>query len=293
MTELVSPKQVAQAIGVSESSLKRWCDQGVIETVRTVGGHRRLSVSSVIAYLQKTGHTLVAPEILGLPPLTSGAGQRSLAKAQVALLEALTQGQHVAARQIVFEAFTAHHPMCVIADELIAPTFHEIGRQWDCGEVAVYEERYASEIITRILWDLRRIHEGPELNSPRAIGGALESDHYSLPNHLAELVLRDAGWDAISLGPHLPVETLELAIQQHQPRLVWLSVSHFQCENKFVADVERLRSAAAAIKAPFVIGGRMLCEELRQKLGDIACCDSMRQLDAFARALIQSNTAEP
>ena len=293
MTGLVSPKQVAQAIGVSESSLKRWCDQGVIETVRTVGGHRRLAVSSVIAYLQKTGHTLVAPEILGLPPLTSGAGQRSLAKAQGALLEALTHGQHVAARQIVIEAFTAHHPMHAIADELIAPTFHEIGRQWDCGEVAVYEERYACEIITRALWDLRRINQEPMPGTPKAIGGTLESDHYSLPNQLAELVLRDAGWDAISLGSHLPVETLELAIHQHQPRLVWLSVSHYQCENKFVADVVRIRSATAAIQAPFVIGGRMLCEELRHRIGEIACCDSMRQLDAFSRALIQSHTAGP
>lgn len=293
MTELVSPKQVAQAIGVSESSLKRWCDQGIIETVRTVGGHRRLAISSVIAYLQKTGHTLVAPEVLGLPPLTTGAGQRSLAKAQVALLEALTHGQHVVARQIVIEAFTARHPLYAIADELIAPTFHEIGRQWDCGEVAVYEERYACEIITRILWDLRRINEEPDPNSPKAIGGTLESDHYSLPNHLVELVLRDAGWNAISLGPHLPVDSLEQAIQQHQPRLVWLSVSHFQCENKFVADVERIRAAAAGIKAPFVIGGRMLCEALRKKMGDIACCDSMRQLDAFSRAMIQSNSTEP
>ena len=38
MNELVSPKQVAHAMGVSESSLKRWCDQGLIPTVRTAAG---------------------------------------------------------------------------------------------------------------------------------------------------------------------------------------------------------------------------------------------------------------
>ena len=107
MDKLLSPKQVAVAIGASESSLKRWCDQGLIETVRTAGGHRRLSVSSVLGYLQKTGHQLIAPEILGLPPLTAGAGQRSMAKARGALLDALTQCHDTAARQIVIEAFTA------------------------------------------------------------------------------------------------------------------------------------------------------------------------------------------
>jgi predicted site-specific integrase-resolvase len=29
---LLTPKQVARAIGVSESSLKRWCDKGVLPT---------------------------------------------------------------------------------------------------------------------------------------------------------------------------------------------------------------------------------------------------------------------
>ncbi|RLS39888.1 MAG: MerR family DNA-binding transcriptional regulator [Planctomycetota bacterium] len=288
MSELVSPKQVAQAIGVSESSLKRWCDQGLIETVRTAGGHRRLAVSSVMGYLQKSGHRLIAPEVLGLPPLTVGAGQRSLSKAQTALIEALTQGQDLASRQIVVEAFLAGHPMHAIADELVAPAFHEIGRQWGCGEVAVYQERHACEIMARVLADLRRMTERPPSESVKAIGGTLECDYYSLPNQLVELVLRNVGWDAVSLGCNLPADSMVIAIQQQRPRLVWLSVSHYECEEKFVSAVESIRAAAFAIRAPFVIGGRMMCESLRQKVGEIACCDSMVQLDAYAHALLQT-----
>lgn len=288
MSELVSPKQVAHAIGVSESSLKRWCDQGLIETVRTAGGHRRLAVSAVLGYLQKSGHRLVDPEILGLPPLTAGAGQRSIAKAQTALIEALTQGQDLASRQIVVETFLAGHPMHEIADELVAPAFHEIGRQWGCGEVAVYQERHACQIMMRVLTDLRRMTERHPTGALKAIGGTLESDHYSLPNQLAELVLRNAGWDAVSLGCNLPAGTMVQAIQQQNPRLVWLSVSHYECEEKFISAIEQIRAAALANQSPFVIGGRMMCESLRQKVGEIACCDSMRQLDAYARALLQT-----
>ena len=286
MSELVSPKQVAHAIGVSESSLKRWCDQGLIQTIRTAGGHRRLSVSGVLAYLQRTGQELVSPEVLGLPPLTAGAGSRSLDKARIALMEALVKGQDDIARQIVIEAFRARHAMHVIADELIAPTFHEIGRRWGCGELAVYQERHACQIMTRIFGDLRRITEAPGDKAPRAIGGTLSSDHYSLPNHLAELVLRDAGWNAVSLGTHLPAESLELAIRQQRPGLVWVSVSHLECEEKFVADVERIAAAAQAIEAPFVIGGRMLCESIRLRIKVTACCDSMQQLDSLGRELL-------
>ena len=64
--ELLSPKQVAQALGVSESSLKRWCDQGLIATIRTGGGHRRLALPDVLRFIRDGEHRLVSPEALGL-----------------------------------------------------------------------------------------------------------------------------------------------------------------------------------------------------------------------------------
>lgn len=67
---VLSPKQVARAIGVSEASLKRWCDKGKLTLTKTAGGHRRLHVSSVLRFLKDSGRELVRPEILGLPPST-------------------------------------------------------------------------------------------------------------------------------------------------------------------------------------------------------------------------------
>ena len=62
--QLVSPKQVARVIGVSESSLKRWCDQGLIRMVRTAGGHRKMQISEVIRFVREHNHKLVNPELL-------------------------------------------------------------------------------------------------------------------------------------------------------------------------------------------------------------------------------------
>ena len=69
-SKLVSPKQVARAIGVSESSLKRWCDRGLIKTVKTAGGHRKMEIGEVLAFIRENDHALVAPELLGLPPVS-------------------------------------------------------------------------------------------------------------------------------------------------------------------------------------------------------------------------------
>ena len=70
MHEPLSPKQVARAIQVSESSIKRWCDKGVIPTKYTAGGHRRIPLGGLMDFLRSTKHTIAQPEILGLPATT-------------------------------------------------------------------------------------------------------------------------------------------------------------------------------------------------------------------------------
>ncbi|MFN9880569.1 MAG: helix-turn-helix domain-containing protein, partial [Planctomycetota bacterium] len=56
MKELFTPKQIAKAIQVSESSIKRWCDQGLIATSYTAGGHRRVQVSAFLEFVKTHGY---------------------------------------------------------------------------------------------------------------------------------------------------------------------------------------------------------------------------------------------
>ncbi len=48
MKQLLTPKQVARAIQVSESSIKRWCDRGTIPAEYTAGGHRRIPLAELV-----------------------------------------------------------------------------------------------------------------------------------------------------------------------------------------------------------------------------------------------------
>ena len=79
--ELLTPSQVAQAIGVSEASVKRWCNKGLLASFRTIGLHRRLPIDVVIQFIRSSGRPLLRPELIGLPPAT-GQGQTVLPRAQ-------------------------------------------------------------------------------------------------------------------------------------------------------------------------------------------------------------------
>src|SRR6185295_13435922 len=68
---LLTPRELADAIGASESALRRWVDAGDIHMSRTAGGHRRIPVQEAIRFIRESGATVVRPEILGLAGLES------------------------------------------------------------------------------------------------------------------------------------------------------------------------------------------------------------------------------
>ncbi len=286
--DFVSPKQVARALGVSESSMKRWCDQGLIRTVLTAGGHRKMSKADVLKFARSRGHAIISPELIGLPSGT-GHAEICLKRGQRSIVDALLSGQEDVARQIVYDLYLAKHSVAKICDEVIARAFHEIGDRWACHSADVYQERRGCEIALRLLLDVRRTL--PQTNSCwTAIGGTIEGDHYALPSIMVELVLRDLGIRATSLGNSIPWASWIKSVEETQPNVLWLSVSHICDGLTFLTEFAVLSRACQVAETALVVGGRALNNELRQQMTYSAFCDTMQHLEAFARTFLSQNS---
>lgn len=286
MKQNLSPKQVARAIGVSESSLKRWCDKGLLHPVRTAGGHRRLPVADVLQFVRQTGQALERPEVLGLPAAvgrTPMVWERAFEQFQAGLVA----GDETLSRQAAFDLYLAGHGIVEIGDGLVARAFREIGSRWEHGALEVFEERRAVEICLRLLFELRAVLSGPPGDAPLALGGTPETDPYRLPTTLIEVALRESGWRAESYGVSLPLGSLAEAVRRVRPRLVWLSVSHLADEEAFVANYAELFEAAHSLGAAVALGGNGLTPELRTRLRFSSYCENLRQLLDFAHSLWQ------
>lgn len=288
----LSPRQLAAAIGVSESSIKRWADRGLLPVERTAGGHRRLPVGGVIQFLRRGDLPLVRPEVLGLAAAPGngdapGDGDGGASGQDVGdLVAALVAGDEEEFRAAVFRRYIAGWSAAEICDRAIAPAFTELGVRWQHRDLEVYEERRGVEVCREVLFELRQaVPANGGAAVPRAIGGTLAGDWYSLPTAMAEIALREAGWWAQSLGSNHPAETLLAALEEQRPRLFWLSVSYLDDADGLVADVARLNAAAERRGAALVVGGRALGDELRRRLRCAAFCDDLRQLQALAAAL--------
>lgn len=283
MNQFVTPKQVSRAIQVSESSVKRWCDKGVIPSQKTAGGHRRIPLAGLLVFLRESKQPLVSPEVIGLPA-TTGQSHRVINRAAQQLTEALIRGDDEQCRSITFDLFLAEHSVGTICDHVFAPAFQEIGNRWECKDAEVYQERLGCSIALRVLHELRSLIPPPPEKAPIAIGGAVEGDQYHLPTSMVELVLRDAKWNAVSLGSNLPFQTLGEAIKTHHPQLFWLSASHVADESRFLSEYVEFYEEFG-MNVAIVVGGRALTEPLRQLMKYAAFCDNMQHLESFAQTL--------
>lgn len=281
MRTQVSPKQLARAIQVSESSVKRWCDQGVISTVRTAGGHRRIDMTDVLRFLRDHRYDLIRPEVLGLPATTGRTGW-ILDRAEASFREALLTGDEDRARQILFDLYLGKHELTTILDGVVAAALHGIGDRWRCGQAEIYQERRSCEICLRLLHELRLLTTPPAASHGMAMGGTPEGDHYQVPNAMVELVLRQTGWETNPLGTGLPFDTLRAALCEQRPRLFWLSVSHVRDEAMFLAGWNALCESAPP-DVSFVVGGQALTESLRQQMPRAHFCASLAELAVRAR----------
>jgi len=297
-----SPKQVAQALQVSESSVKRWCDRGVIRTDRTHGGHRRIPLEYLMEFLESTNRRIIDPQAIGLQDhrqlnrdalarLESQASERTDDGSLVSdpmlrdqFQRALLAGDEEQCRKVISSWYTLHGGMVSVADELLAPTFHAIGELWECGRADVYQERRGCEICIRLIHELRRLVSEPISDAPLAMGGTSEGDHYQVANQLIEIIFREAGWRTISLGSGVPFSSMLSAIERYRPRVYWLSVSYIADEDSFL---KQFQDFATAIPngTMLVVGGRCLTESLRRRMQFSAYCDSLRQLSMLARSL--------
>jgi MerR family transcriptional regulator, light-induced transcriptional regulator len=279
----VSTAQVAEALGVSVTTVKRWVDEGILPAQKTPGGHRKLLLAEVVRvtregdlpHLDLARLGLAAPDREPLDPAALSAR----------LLAALRQGDGGAARALVQEAHGAGLPAETLADAVVAPAMAQLGHEWEKGRLDVLHEHRGTQLCAAALYVLKAALEANAGEGrPVAVGGGPEGDPYLLANLLAELVLLEAGWEAINLGPNTPLASFRKALEEFRPRLLWLSVSSL-AGSGFLAGYPDLYRHAGRLGSAVAVGGRGLTETVRAGMPYTTFGDGMTHLAAFVRSL--------
>jgi excisionase family DNA binding protein len=285
----VSTAQVARALGVSVTTVKRWVDSDILPAHRTAGGHRKLLLADILRLAREENlpqadlASLVSkPQTVDLDDPRAIYEQllRAVSELDVALVSATLHG-----------AYQNGYSIETLADRVISPVMVEVGHDWEAGRIDVSHEHRATQAVVSALYELKASLRGePVANGPLAVGGAPEHDHYILASLLCDLVLMDAGWEVVDLGPHTPISAFLATAERLKPRLIWISVSHLRDADRFVSEYRDLYRLAEERGVAIALGGRALTDSIRQRFHYTTFGDGLTQLASFARTLYRPPT---
>jgi len=220
----LSPRALAEAIGVSESSVKRWVDQGLLEALRTAGGHRRIPRDAALRFVRARGLEVVRPDRIALDAAVAVASEVEPDDVAARFAELIEGGDEEGCVGLALGLFVGGWPPAAICDRIVQPAMARVGELWRHAAEGVLVEHRATTIALRVVAELRRL-QGPPRAGLVAVGGAPAGDPYLLGTRSAALTLASEGWTALDVGPDAPLEVFALAAERHGARLVWLSAS--------------------------------------------------------------------
>lgn len=283
--KFLSPRTLATAIGVSESSLKRWTDDGLLSATRTAGGHRRIAVTEAIRFVRSRAIGIEHPEVLGLPATRPLGAERGSDPDRAALLvEALKADDGEAARSIIVGPFLRGASVASICDGPIRGALTRIGELWKHGHEGILIEHRATDTCVQAINVIRSLLPAAPTSARRAVTGAPPADPYLLPSLMASAVLAEAGFRDLNLGPETPGAVYEEAIELHRPALVCLALNVDADTRHTRHLVETLAVRVHAQGGTLIVGGRGAAPSLGRVAG-VEVLQSMRELAGFARAL--------
>lgn len=290
---MLSPKQVAAAIGVSESSLKRWADAGRFKVTRTPGGHRRISLSEVVRFVREAHLSVRRPEAIGLPVLVArSADQASDPDVGKMLFDRLMAGEPEVLPAWAVEAYLAGSSIAEICDTGLRAALERIGHVWIDDSRGIFLEHRATDQAIAALYTLMQLVTDAgttQTHDPRpvAIGGAPSSDHCLIPSLMVACVLSGIGYRAMNLGPDVPIASLLDAARFFNANLVWMSICSTEIKPPSVETLNELAEELAAHDRALVVGGRRVNELVGPKHPNLIVCHHMTELAAFARGLLR------
>jgi excisionase family DNA binding protein len=289
----LTSREAARVLGVSEASVKRWADSGLLPGEKTAGGHRRFRPEDIAAIRRMSA----SEEAQSLP---RSAARLSAQPAQVP--EELGPGREAAlveetlrllldgADEELSALFVNLHlhgqTVAGIIDRFLCPAMRRVGHLWHSGELSVAQEHIAT-LTARL--GLRALEHGmgfPEEKGMIALCCSVEEDFHELPVRLATLTLEAGGFEVLDMGMSTPFSALTESLERFRPRLICVSSTILASLDRSAREYAEFHKAARRRRAQIVLGGAGFAdEEVRRRLPADLHAESFRQLEEFIETL--------
>ncbi len=234
---LLTTKQAAQLIHVHESSVKRWCREGLLPFDVTDGGHRRIELKDLLDFAETRKLECSMSNFpddfrevwRGLRSAQSKKNYDILCKRAYSWL---TNPQDDLFAPLIRFCLEQNLPFDELFDEVIAKSLRRMGKAWRENELNIGQEHYGTESVRDVMHEIRLNQEkeatglnGHQNDNSRrlAIIGCNAGNLHDLGAFAIRIILEKQGWETIYLGSNVPANDFGLLQARYNAQLVCIS----------------------------------------------------------------------
>jgi methanogenic corrinoid protein MtbC1 len=256
----LSTAHVARLFSVTETTVKRWADEGTLICQKTPGGHRRFMIRDVVEFADRNNFTPAgALELAGPDSLSPAIQLAVLSRDFGVLVDAFAQKALSPEKAGLFAylSYLYEHRIHLweIYDRVIQPGMVVIGNRWAEGNLDVGDEHRASYATLVALARLQtQIIIKPVIGKVAVCACVGEEQHH-LGLRCAAYLAESEGWTIHYMGARTPLQSLVAAVRGLKPDLVCLSTTGGGGKMLTEEALEDLSRVARECGALLVVGG--------------------------------------
>jgi excisionase family DNA binding protein len=214
-SEFLRLSEAARFLGVGDTTLKRWTEEGRVPCDRTAGGHRRFRRVEIETFKTRMGG--VAPAVAAPEPVRKSDSRERLD-------EPRDPAEAIEMTKRVLDLRASSRDWAEAGDRLCAGLLTEIGERWSHGPLTCAEELDLSRAIETAF--LRVAHAMPVApGAPTMLLACIEGEQHTLGLSLVETAVRERGMAVRFLGADVPTSEIVKAVRSVRPVAVGLTAS--------------------------------------------------------------------
>jgi excisionase family DNA binding protein len=238
---LMSTGDVAEVLGVSEATVKRWADASVLTCIRTPGGHRKFRLRDIAMHLASRR----APG--------EAAAEPSDQERQVEdLVSGLLVGDTEKVVGAIASARLQRASFAAIADTLLYPAVLRVGQACTVGRCETFHQHIAFNTLIDVCARQKQALRGSGPVRGRMIAAPMPGEPNDLLARLSTLVGVESGLDAYLLGTGLSPTSVSRAAEDLGASWVVLSGGTTELAPGLVQYVEAVLSGTERSQARVV-----------------------------------------
>ncbi|MBP1656843.1 MAG: putative cobalamin binding protein [Bacteroidetes bacterium] len=290
---VLSTVDVARLFNVTETTVKRWADEGTLKCQKTPGGHRKFQIRNVVEFAEVNHFEPTGALTLPGEDQTNGALRVAILERDFQTLvhtfveKALSPDR--SDLRLLFSYLYEHRiALWEIYDLVLKPGMAEIGERWMRGEISIAQEHRASyetldalaKLQSEILMKLPTGHS--------ILFACLDEEVHEIGLRCAAYLFEAEGWQTHYLGARTPVDSICEAMHDLHPDVVAISVTTPLAPEDLLRQLSRVGDVAHNAGTRLLIGGSGVPAAMRQAPWHDGVMDSGRALLTF----IEQWTAE-